>query len=825
LAARPRASDSEAPPRRKTRKKKGGAAKGPRKAPAGGWIGRLGRWLAKLVISVGLGATVGLGFVTWVMYRQAVKDVESLLSKPVWSTVGRVYSGPLELWPGLTLDPEALAIDLQAAGYARVRTVEKAGDFQIDGEDILLRAPSANKAGEATAPVDTLLSFSKGRLNSITPGKRVTLRPVELAALRGPNNEDRRPVALQKIPKDVVHAVLAMEDARFYQHEGLDPIGIARALLHNAMNPGGLHGGSTLTQQVVKNVFLTQERTYERKAKEAILAIALEQVRSKDQIIELYLNEIYLGQANGRAICGVDEAARAFFGKPIDRVDLAEAATLAGVVAAPNRYSPLQHPDESKVRRDLALDRMVEVGFVTKAAAGVARSQPLAVHPSSEGRRAPWAVDAAVDRVEAALGAAAIASRGLQVHTTLHPVLQRLAERAVAEGAAELDKAHPKAKGAQIALVVVRARDGAVLAAVGGRDYATSQFDRALVARRQIGSTIKPLTFLAAFERWPDRSPATRVTDEPITRTVAGKEWAPKNYDGTYVGAVSYRRALEQSRNIPAILVAEELGMTELAALWRKAGLSEASSHPAAALGAFTASPLELAGAYTVFPNLGSRQTPHLVRVANAPDGASLWSEPTGKTTVASPRAAFLTTSLLQGVLTDGTARSAAKTLSVTSLGGKTGTTDDGRDAWFVGFSPELVVVVWVGFDRDKALGLTGGEAALPTWTRFLSLVGAPRSSFVQPPTVARFDICAESGVAPDQACAAASEWFSREHPPAPGCPVHGGPVDQVGEAVERGVQKVKEVVMPEEPDRPRIFKRKEKDTEPEPAKAKAKGR
>ncbi|RME22051.1 MAG: PBP1A family penicillin-binding protein [Deltaproteobacteria bacterium] len=710
----------------------------------------MGRWLAWRLAMLALGAGLGLACVVGILYRQALADVDDLLARPVWSRTGRVLSAPLELWPGLRLTPDELALDLQRAGLARVARAERPGDFEVGADRVRILLAAASGPGFEIEPGERVVRFAEGRVASISGGRRLLLPPSELAEVRGPANEARRPVTLAEIPPQVVDAVLAMEDARFREHEGLDPLGIARALLVNVVAGRTVQGGSTLTQQTVKNLFLTQERSYERKAREALLAVALERRRSKDEILELYLNEIYLGQVGGAAVCGVDQAARAYFGKPVERLSLSEAAIIAGIISAPNRYSPLKHPEAAIARRDLALDRMAELGFIDAATADAEKARPLQVHAITEGRRSPWAVDAALETVESELGEGTVAARGLVVHTTIQPALQRLAERAVADAGAALERAHPDAAGAQLALVAVRARDGAIVAMVGGRDYARSQFNRALHARRQIGSTVKPLTWLFAMEADHDLGPGSVVVDEPIERMVDGRRWAPRNHDGLFVGPVSLRDALVHSRNVPAVLVAERVGLSELKRRWQAAGLTGATDWPSAALGSFSATPVELARAYTAFVNEGRVVRPRLLRGTDDGSGqVVLESPPVQGERVADAEAAWMVGDTLRDVIAAGTGRGAARFGVGDGAGGKTGTTDDGRDAWFAGFSGDLVVVAWAGFDKGEALGLTGAQAALPAWARFVAAAGTRGGLPRRPAGLVQREVCAETGTAP----------------------------------------------------------------------------
>lgn len=733
-----------------------------------------------------MGASAGIVFTSWALYEQAKVDVDTLLSQEVWTASGEVFSAPIEVWPGLSLTPDELGGDLVAAGYARVTRAEAPGDVQVAAQDVVVRVKAAKGPGWTLPASDVHVSFSGGRVSAVSPRRRATFAPALLSEIRGSENESRRPVSLSQVPEHLVQAILAMEDARFYDHEGLDPIGILRAVVVNSLRDRPMQGGSTLTQQLVKNLFLTQERTLERKGKEALFSIALENMRSKDEILELYLNEIYLGQAGGASVCGVEQAARLYFGKTAARLTLGESATLAGIVSAPNRYSPLRHKDAAVVRRDLVLDRMVKVGFLEPEQANAEKATGLNTNTDAAGRRAPWVVDAALETIESALGEGG-AALGVAVHTTLQPPLQRLAERAVRQGAAELDAQHPQARGAQIALAAVRVRDGAVVALVGGRDYTTSQFNRAVYAHRQIGSTVKPLTALAAFDADPTLSGATRLADEPIARTSDGKRWEPQNYDGRFLGEVTLRKAMATSRNIPSVLLAERVGMKRLQRGWKDLGLSRASANPAASLGSFEATPLEVAGAYTVFAGGGRWARPSLVRAAVRPNGSHLWHEEPVVVRRAGAQSAFLATELLQAVIDEGTGRKAASWGAAGALGGKTGTTDRERDAWFVGVTPELAVAVWVGFDKGRNVGLTGSEAALPTWSRFVAASGTTQGSFPKPEGLVSHTLCAETHAPAEDACPETrDEWFREGNGPRGSCPVHGGFLGDAGGVLSR---------------------------------------
>ncbi len=744
------------------------------KRPSSGPIDfrQLWRYLYRSLLVGGL-----VGGVLWfaAYYRYAEAKVDQRLSEKVWELPGKVYGGPVELWPGIRLSPEDLAGDLSAAGYARVLSASQAGDFSVSSDTVRMIRRAATFPGYTVKGGEVVVKFADGRVTAVTGGRAVLPPPV-LASVRGAGNEERNPLALEKIPDVVRKAVLAMEDARFYRHPGVDAVGILRAVAVNLSAGSWQQGGSTLTQQLVKNLFLTPERSYRRKIEEAFIALALEKKLGKEKILQHYLNEIYLGQAGGGSICGVDAAARAWFGKSVERVNLGEAALIAGVISAPNAYSPLHHPEAALERRNIALGRMASTGVISEEDAEKAKKEPLTLHPSTGGKRAPWATDAVVELVESQLGDGAVAAQSLAVHTTIHPVLQRAAEEAVDAGLQEVINAHPKLAGLEAALVAVRNKDGAVQAIVGGKSYGDSYFNRALLSERQVGSTIKALTTLVALDKDPSLGPATRLDDSPLSVTVDGTEWSPKNYDGSYMGAVSLRKALALSRNVPAVRLASSVGMDTLQREWKEMGLSSASHYPSAALGGFGATPLQLAGAYTVFGSGGTHWMPWLVRAALNGSGEAVWERGDPGSSRHSARATFLTADMLRGVLIDGTGKNAKNYGVGPDAGGKSGTTDAYTDAWFAGFTSELSVVVWVGFDKKKEIGLTGSQAALPIWARFVAWSGTSDGTIAAPKGVVQVEVCNDSDLPPCPGCSSTrKEWFSANYAPQAACGILAG--------------------------------------------------
>lgn len=739
------------------------------------------RWLLVESAVIGAGVAVGLGVAGGFLWSRARSDVAAYVADPPRSAPAVIWSAPMEIRAGQRGSIAALAGDLIAAGYDRVDRVGQpaghrgAGVFSVSGDRIEvwtepLRTPGFQVSGGAAS-----LRIVDGLVVS-TSEPRLTLRPTVLGAV-GDLADRRAPVELSKLSKWVEPALLAIEDSRFRDHHGVDPVGLTRALVRNALGGGHVQGGSTLTQQLAKNLFLSADRTMRRKVREVFFAAALEAELGKDALLELYLGEVYLGQMGGQPLYGVDAAARAWFGKSAGRLDVHEAAAIVGVIAAPNRYSPVRHPEQAVARRDRVLDRMVVTGALSAEQAEAAKARPLVLSglPPSRVRRAPYAVDLAVDRAEEALGPGALSSGGYQVWTTIQPLLQRAAEEAVADGMAELDAEYPKAAGAQVALVAVRVEDGAVVAMVGGRSYATSPFNRAAGAWRQAGSTVKPLTLLAALDSGAV-TPADRLDDSPISRRVDGAVWTPTNYDGRFVGEITVRKAIEGSRNIPAVLLAEKVGASQLQRFNRKAGLSKASHLPSASLGAFAVTPLQMAGAYTAFPGGGAVREPRLLDAITTSGGDDVLRFAPKTTQLARARAAAQATAVLQGVIADGTGARASRYGVTGPAGGKTGTTDAYRDAWFVGFTPELAVAVWVGRDSGT-LGLSGSRAALPTWARFVAGSGTLDGSFGAPEGLVTVELCAETGHVARPACDATyEELFVDGSTPKGKCTLHGAP-------------------------------------------------
>lgn len=540
---------------------------------------------------------------------------------------------------------------------------------------------------------------------------------VAIGTVDGSPLEERIPVGLADIPNRLIQAVLAVEDQRFYQHHGIDIRRIGGALVANVRAGGIVQGGSTLTQQLAKNLFLSARRTPLRKVREAALAVVLEKRYDKSRILEAYLNEIYLGQDGGRAIHGVAAAARYYFGRDVRKLTLAESAQLAATINAPNRNAATRHPETATQRRDLVLQLMADQHRISQAAADQASHVDV-----NEGEHPGAAFDGRSFR-DVALAAVGrnLPARGTLIYTTLDAALQRAAERALESG---IDRLH--APGVQGALVAIDPRNGDVLAMVGGRDYGTSQFNRATAAVRQPGSAFKPIVALTALAREQDHPPAftlaSVVADAPLSVQTPKGSWEPVDFDGTYRGDVTLREALEQSLNIPFARIGMTVGPANIVATARRVGItSPLDPVPSLALGSSGVTLLELVRAYGVLAAGGNLSSTRLfLGQGRHGDSAKLVGNST-PSRVVDPAVAYLVTSALEGVIARGTGRALGTRGHDGAVAGKTGTSNHGRDAWFVAYSPTLVVGVWVGYDDSRDLHMTGATAALPIVSRFLS--------------------------------------------------------------------------------------------------------
>jgi penicillin-binding protein 1B len=604
--------------------------------------------------------------------------------------------------------------------------------------------------------------------------------------MRAGSKQVREWIPLGRIPSTLIEIVLAVEDRRFFSHHGIDPIAVARALWANVTRGGVVQGGSTLTQQLAKNLYYSPQRTMRRKLRESVAAIALEFKYRKEEILESYLNEIYLGQAGSVSIYGVGEAAHRYFGKNVDELSIDEMALIVGLIKGPNTYSPMKNVEYATQRRNVVLRLLRAQGTLTEEAWTQAVNRPVQVALAQDILTdAPYFVDHVLREVEE--GTALGIPEGTRLNSTLDPWIQRLATQTLQEGLVKLEMAYPalarSKQPLQGATVVLDARTGHVLAMVGGRDYRTSQFNRAVQARRSAGSLFKPFVYLAAFEAAREQdstgvTPATLLADEPVTLESGTGPWSPQNYDRQYHGQVTVRTAVEQSLNVPAVRVAHRTGMAPFINMLRGFGIATPlANNLSVALGSAPVSLLDITSAYGGLANGGVVVRPIAVTNMERETGETLWSPMLNRRQAASPQGAYLVTSLLKGVVDRGTGAKARDLGLLGPVAGKTGTTDGYRDAWFVGYSPDLVIGVWVGFDDERPINLTGSQAALPIWSELARrLISQDQPDFEMPTGIVQREIDPKTGqLATSQCPEKTLEVFIAGTEPTVYCEVHGG--------------------------------------------------
>ena len=729
------------------------------------------RWTA-LGVSVPL---LLLCFASVYYYVRFARLIDARMHGERQTVLPRILGRPLVLHRGQSLTDQQLIDRLNDLGYAQRAGAVRPGEFAVSAGSIMLiprapelkaqlvrvvfqrpSAPDVRAAARRPArprPADRVLQLDVAS----RPSERLTLDAPVLASLGGTEREKRRPVALSAIPDRLKQAVLAIEDRRFYDHPGVDPIGIVGAFITNMRGKRSyVAGASTITQQVARNIFLpkifsgmtlqeAREKSWRRKLLEAWVSLIITTRATKNDIFEMYLNDMTLGQRGSFGIVGVAEASRLFFGKDVSNVTLAEAATIAGVLQSPSALSPFNNPQRCKERRNVVLLAMVDAGYVTRDIADRAAREPLIVVQRALEAEAPYFVDYVAQTLNDQYpGLTTTTTEAVDVHTTLDLHLQRIAQDAVRAGLTNVDQllARRKRKGkAEAALIAIDPATGDILAFVGGRSYNQSQYNRAIMSRRQPGSVFKPFVYLAAFERAQeegrtDITPATIVQDEPETFEFDDQVWEPENYEGKYDGPITFRHALAHSRNLATIHAAQLAGYDHVSNLWKRLGVGNPPKpYPSIALGVFEATPYEIATAYSLFPNAGSvRPLKYIAQITRGGKDVTKPS-PADLRRIASPETTFLVTNMMRSVLNEGTAASARANGFALDAAGKTGTTNDLRDAWFVGFTPELLTVVWVGFDDNQTIGLSGAQAALPIWTQFMkaALAGHTNTSFDVP--------------------------------------------------------------------------------------------
>jgi penicillin-binding protein 1B len=723
--------------------------------------------------------------------------VSARFEGPLFEVPSRVYAAPTILSAGLDVTQVDLRGALRRLGYREEPSAEIASPGGVHWEKgrvvAYLRAFEHPSRAEPARRIEIQLAGRQiDALRDLDAERRelsaVLLEPELVGSYFGPHREQREPVRLGQVPRHLLDAVLAVEDQRFEAHPGIDLRRVVGAAFANMVAGEVRQGGSTLTQQLVKNFFLTPERTLGRKIHEAAMSLLVEARYEKPAIFEAYLNEIYLGQRGATSIHGVGEASLFYFGKPVRSLRLEDAALLAGLIRSPGDYSPFLHPEAARARRDLVLRLMHEQGRIDTAAFEAARSAPLSIATrTTEPRETRYFLDALRGQLPEIYDEATLQGQGLRIYSTLDLRLQQIATQALREGLEELEKKYkslrPSRDGTRVqgCLLALRPQTGEVLALVGGREYGESQFDRCLQARRSAGSAFKPFVFVAGLEARrgaPAITLASTLSDTPVSIRSGSKTWAPANFDHKFHGQVGVRTAIEKSLNVATVHLAQLVGTERIIDVARRLGIeSPLDPVPALALGAADVTPLELARAYATLASGGVRTETRFFDDLTDASGRTLARGEVSSEVALDPGVSFLAVSLLEGVVDRGTARAIRAAGIRGPVAGKTGTSNDSKDAWFVGFTPDLVAVAWVGFDEPRDMKLASSQIAVPIWIRFLKAAtgGVVSGSFEAPSDVHRVEIDPLTGAVALAGCPRrASEYFLDGTEPRATCPEGG---------------------------------------------------
>jgi penicillin-binding protein 1B len=745
-----------------------------RNAPSRSSTGtRLLQFLLAGVAIVAVACLLVFGFY-WLKYRGLVDD--RLKQGPLFASLAQVYAAPQEVRPGQQRTADSIAASLRRSGYnGDAAHGNPMGSFELRSNSILIKPGPQSFLATDGATINT----SGGVVQSISAENGAALAGYKLepqlitALSEDKGRTKRRLVTYNQIPPQMVQAVMAIEDRRFFDHGGLNYARTIKCAVQDMLAHHMSCGGSTLTQQLARGFFLTPEKTYSRKIAEIVITFQLESRFNKQQIFEMYANEIPMGQRGSFAVAGFAEAAQAYFGKDLKQLDLAECALLAGIIQRPSYFNPFHHPDRVMERRNLVLSSMVETGAITQDQAERAKAEPIRLAPPNvDASEAPYFVDLVHDQIIQRMGDNDLSRSPLRIYTSLDPELQRAAAEAVQASMANVDelvrKVHRHSTGPitypQVALVALNPHTGQVLALVGGRDYGSSQLNHA-VAERPTGSIFKPFVYAAAYNTSLNGTAIdgsgvftaeTKLNDDPQDFGTNGQSYIPGNFEkGEYPGMVAAADALAHSLNIATIALAQKVGYGNVAALAHQAGIVNARATPSMAIGTYSATPVDMAGAYTTFANSGVHIKPWFLSSVRNQNGDIVADFTPQAQQVLDPRVAYLTQTLMEGVLNRGTG------IKVRSLGftapaaGKTGTS---HDAWFAGYTTSLLTVIWVGNDDYTDVKIQGADAAAPIWAAFMKrAITLPQYSdnkaFVAPDGVENLRIDRASGLVADESC------------------------------------------------------------------------
>ena len=750
---------------------------------------------------------ISLGLMLVFYIRSLTHLITAKFEGPKWALPSQVYADSLKLYAGFNIRDIHLKQRLDQLGYRQVTdAVTRPGEYQIETEADKARwiiflhdfeYPLHSFKGilvrfDVSNDIIIKTEYRPTREDDFEELPLIELEPELITEFFENAREDRQIVTLDQVPANLLNAIIAVEDQRFLDHSGIDPKGIVRAFLSNLRAGSITQGGSTITQQLVRNFFLTQKKSYIRKAVEAMMAFIVESRYSKDAILEAYVNEIYFGQRGSTGIFGAAEAARFYFAKPVEALTLAECAMLAGIIRGPGVYSPFKNSQKAIERRNTVLREMLEAKVILRQEYLEALEEPLRPRNIAISRNiAPYFVDFVRQELLERYPKKILNTQGLRIFTTLDVLLQNFARRAVTTTLIELEsrfahlKPSPDDQQApsplQGAFVSIQPQTGYVRALVGGRDYNESQFNRIIQAHRQPGSLFKPLIVLAAFTKGDGRQfkLTDRLINKPFQWKYDGQIWEPKNYEEeTDKEEVSLREAIEHSINIPMARLASKVGIRRIAKLAQRLGIQKGLPVvPSLSLGSVEVTPLEMALVYAVLANGGVRAMPISIKYVVDQKKRVLESQTVEIKKVVSEEASFMVTYALEGVINYGTAKDVRLFGYTGPAAGKTGTTNEYLDAWFAGYTPDLVGVAWVGYDKEKPVGLPGAQAALPIWARFMMQAArddSPRT-FIVPESVVFRTIDPQTGFLAVPECPQTiEEAFIRTTEPKTTCPLHG---------------------------------------------------
>lgn len=729
--------------------------------------------------------------------------IQQRLTGQIFHNTSTVYSAPGHIYVGESLREKDLTDYLLADGYQEGQSAGSPGEVLIHNSTIEIHPSTSSYFQGHNALRVEFAGPEVAAISQLPNGSLLQAAEIEpelITNLFDSSREKRRVVQYNDLPPVMIHSVLAAEDKRFFEHGPFDIVRVVGAAVYDLGRGYRAQGASTIDMQVARTFFFTTKREWRRKLKETLMAFEIDQRFSKKQIFQLYANDIYLGNRGSFSIRGFGEGAEAYFGKDVRQLDAGEAAFLAGIIRAPNHYStPERHPDRAVEARNRVLTQMVEDGYLTAAEEKEARKQTLKfVNGGSAASTAPYFVDMVKDHLLEKISASDLQDQSFRIYTTLDPDLQRDATEAVQIGMESVDKllarryAIWKKRGQpvphpQVALVALDPQTGAIRALVGGRDYGESQFNHAL-ASRQPGSVFKPIVYAAALDNavegvQPIITPTTTVEDVPTTFEFDGNEYTPNNYGEEFYGTVTVRQALMHSLNVATIKIAQMVGYQRVVDMAHQLGIKNTIlATPAMALGTYDMTPIDVAAAYTAFANGGVRAEPLFIRSVVSSNGDVVESNEPQTRAVLDPRVAYLVTSLMEGVINQGTGDVVRDMGFTAPAAGKTGTSHDG---WFAGYTSNLECIVWVGFDDDRDIDLTGAQTSAPIWGEFMKrAVQLPQyrntQQFTPPAGVVEAMIDPQSGQLATPSCPQTQEeYFVAGTQPTQYCQLHGGGVSQ----------------------------------------------